>query len=48
MYHKRKGLILKEHEVVKWLASDELETVDWLPADIELVRKLGAFKLKMY
>jgi 8-oxo-dGTP diphosphatase len=37
---KEGKLILKEHEAAKWLASDELETVDWLPADIGLVRKL--------
>jgi 8-oxo-dGTP diphosphatase len=37
---KEGELILKEHEAAKWLASDELKTVDWLPADIGLVRKL--------
>jgi 8-oxo-dGTP diphosphatase len=40
---KEGKLILKEHEAAKWLASNELETVDWLPADIGLVRKLGVF-----
>ena len=33
-------LQLLEHEAAKWLASDELETVDWLPADIEVVEAL--------
>ena len=34
-------LELKEHEAAKWLNKDELESVNWLPADLELVRKLG-------
>ena len=33
-------LELKEHEEAKWLNKDELESVNWLPADWELVRKL--------
>lgn len=33
-------LELKEHEAAKWLRKDELESVNWLPADQELVRKL--------
>jgi 8-oxo-dGTP diphosphatase len=45
---KEGELILKEHEAAKWLASDELEMVDWLPADIELVRKIGVFMLKKH
>jgi 8-oxo-dGTP diphosphatase len=40
---KEGKLILKEHEAAKWLTSDELETVDWLPADIGLVREIGSF-----
>ena len=32
-------LELKEHEAAKWLNADELESVNWLPADRELVRK---------
>ncbi len=34
---------LLEHEAMKWLSKDELESVAWLPADIEIideVRKL--------
>lgn len=34
-------LELKEHEAAKWLNKDELESVNWLPADWELVRKLS-------
>jgi len=30
-------LTLKEHECAKWLHPDELGTVDWLPADREVV-----------
>ena len=33
-------LVLKEHEAARWLGKDELESVDWLPADRDLVRKL--------
>ncbi len=34
---KSGDLVLKEHEAAKWLTKEELETVDWLPADITLV-----------
>ncbi len=30
-------LTLKEHEAARWLSRDELYTVDWLPADIEVL-----------
>ena len=33
-------LLLKEHEAAKWLNKGDLESVNWLPADLELVRKL--------
>ena len=33
-------LELKEHEAAKWLNKDELESVKWLPADWDLVRRL--------
>ena len=33
-------LELKEHEAAKWLNKDDLESVNWLPADLELVMKL--------
>ena len=33
-------LELKEHEAAKWLSKDEIESVNWLPADRALVRKL--------
>lgn len=30
-------LILKEHEAAKWLTKAELDSVEWLPADITLI-----------
>ena len=30
-------LVLREHEGAKWLTKDALYSVDWLPADIELI-----------
>ncbi len=30
-------LVLKEHENARWLGLDRLDTVGWLPADIEVV-----------
>lgn len=34
-------LVLKEHEAAKWLTKAELDSVEWLPADIELVDVIG-------
>lgn len=34
------NLVLKEHEAAKWLTRDELDSVEWLPADIGLIEKL--------
>ena len=31
-------LTLKEHEAAKWLNRDELDSLDWLPADREVVK----------
>ena len=33
-------IILKEAEAARWLDKDELDSVDWLPADIALIEKL--------
>ena len=33
-------LVLKEHEAAKWLTREELDSVDWLPADVKVVEKL--------
>jgi 8-oxo-dGTP diphosphatase len=31
-----------EHASLRWLAADELETVDWLPADAPIVKALAS------
>ena len=33
-------LKLLEHEAAKWLSFDELDSVDWLPADIKVVEAI--------
>ena len=33
-------LVLKEHEAARWLKKDELGSVDWLPADVEVADKV--------
>lgn len=33
-------LVLKEHEAAKWLTKDELDSVEWLPADVTLIEKV--------
>ena len=35
-------LVLKEHEAAKWLTKEELDSVDWLPADVLVADKLKA------
>ena len=37
---KSEHVELKEHEDAKWLVREELATVDWLPADITLIKKI--------
>ena len=34
---KNGELVLKEAEAAKWLTKEELDSVNWLPADITLV-----------
>jgi 8-oxo-dGTP diphosphatase len=34
------NVTLLEHEAARWLAPDELNSVSWLPADIELIDAL--------
>ena len=36
----RGNLVLKEHEAARWLKKDELNNVEWLPADITLIEKI--------
>ena len=33
-------LALNEHEAAKWLEKDELDSMEWLPADVTLVEKI--------
>lgn len=35
-------LVLKEHEAAKWVTKEQLNSVEWLPADIKLVENIGA------
>jgi 8-oxo-dGTP diphosphatase len=35
------SLILKEHESARWLRKEELGSVDWLPADLDLIRRIA-------
>ncbi len=32
-------LVLREHEAARWLPEKELDSVDWLPADLSLILK---------
>lgn len=34
-------LTLLEHEAAKWLSEADLHSVEWLPADVEVVKALG-------
>lgn len=34
------NLVLKEHEDAKWLTKEQLNDVEWLPADITLIEKI--------
>lgn len=34
-------LVLKEAEAAKWLSKDELGSVQWLPANLALIEKIG-------
>ena len=33
-------LVLTEHAAAKWLTKDELDSVEWLPADVTLIDKM--------
>jgi 8-oxo-dGTP diphosphatase len=33
-------VVLKEHEAARWLKANELDSVDWLPADITIIDKI--------
>lgn len=36
----RGNLVLKEHENAKWLTKEQLQDVEWLPADIKLIKNI--------
>ena len=35
------ALHLNEHKAARWLAKDELQSVKWLPADLQVIEHLG-------
>jgi len=35
-------LVLVEHAAAKWLSKEELDSVEWLPADLGLIEKIKA------
>ncbi len=41
------GMQLNEHEAAKWLGKDELDSVKWLPADLEVIEKIKTFNPKI-
>ena len=32
--------VLKEHEAARWLSAEELDSVEWLPADVTLIDRI--------
>ena len=43
-FHLSGNLVLKEHEAARWLTREELDSVDWLPADALLIDTLKQSK----
>lgn len=39
-------LELKEHEDARWLTTETLDSVDWLPADLDLIQKIKKYILE--
>ena len=39
------SLTLKEHEAARWLENDNLESVKWLPADLQIIEMLLSNKV---
>lgn len=37
---KTGDLVLKEHEAARWLKKNELDSVNWLPADLTIIEML--------
>lgn len=40
------ALHLNEHEAAKWLAMEEIDSVKWLPADLEVVENLKRARME--
>lgn len=40
------ALTLKEHEAARWLAKNQLDSVRWLPADLQIVDTLKSLALQ--
>ena len=40
---KSGNLVLKEHEAAQWLTRENMESVDWLPADLGLIDKIREY-----
>ena len=40
---KSGNLVLKEHEAAQWLTKENLDSVDWLPADLGLIDKIREY-----
>ena len=36
-------LVLKEHEDARWLTKEQLDDVEWLPADITLINRIKQY-----
>ena len=36
-------LKLKEHEAARWLTKDDLDSVEWLPADRDVVKEISTY-----
>ena len=34
------NLVLEEHEAARWLSEEQLDEVEWLPADVTLIEKI--------
>ena len=35
-----RSFVLKEHEAARWLSAEELDSVEWLPADVTLIDRI--------
>ena len=40
------ALHLNEHEAARWLSQDNLNSIKWLPADLQVVEKIKRFSVE--